>query len=108
MPFGEESANYMLMGRFGNVFLTNGEPEYGLEVEAGEVVRFFFTNVSNTRTFNVSFRPPADPSAPGLPSAPPLAIKMVGSDVGKFERETMVDSIVLAPAERYVVEGLFT
>ena len=108
VPFGDESANYMLMGRFGNVFLTNGEPEYGLEVEAGEVVRFFFTNVSNTRTFNVSFRPTADPSAPILPSAPPLPIKVVGSDVGKFERETMVESVVLAPAERYVVEVLFS
>jgi len=102
VPFGDGSANYMLNGRFGNVFLTNGEPEYGLEVEAGEVVRFFFTNVSNTRTFNVSFRPTADPSAP------PLPIKVVGSDVGKFERETMVESVVLAPAERYVVEVLFS
>ena len=34
-------------------------------------------------------------------------MKVVGSDVGKFERETMVESIVLAPAERYVVEVLF-
>ena len=102
VPFGDESANYMLNGRFGNVFLTNGEPEYGLEVDAGEVVRFFFTNVSNTRTFNVSFRPSADPPAP------PLPIKVVGSDVGKFEREAMVESVVLAPAERYVVEVLFS
>ena len=102
VPFGDESANYMLTGRFGNVFLTNGEPEYGLELDAGEVVRFFFTNVSNTRTFNVSFRPSADPSAP------PLPIKVVASDVGKFERETMVESVVLAPAERYVVEVLFS
>ena len=101
VPFGNESANYMLNGRFGNVFLTNGEPEYGLEVDAGEVVRFFFTNVSNTRTFNVSFRPTADRSAP------PLPIKVVASDVGKFEREAMVESVVLAPAERYVVEVLF-
>jgi FtsP/CotA-like multicopper oxidase with cupredoxin domain len=102
VPFGVESANYMLMGRFGNVFLTNGEPEYGLEVYAGEVVRFFFTNVSNTRTFNVSFRSTADRLAPALP------IKVVASDVGKFERETMVESVVLAPAERYVVEVLFS
>ena len=29
-PFGLESPNYMLMGRFGNFFLTNGEPEYSL------------------------------------------------------------------------------
>ena len=102
VPFGDGSANYMLNGRYGNVFLTNGEPEYGLEVDAGEVVRFFFTNVSNTRTFNVSFRRTTDPTVP------PLPIKVVASDVGKFERETMVESVVLAPAERYVVEVLFS
>jgi len=101
VPFGEESANYMLMGRFGNVFLANGEPEYGLDVEAGDVVRFHFTNVSNTRTFNLSFRPTDDPDAP------PLPIKVIASDVSRFEREAMVESVVLAPAERYVVEVLF-
>ena len=101
VPFGNESSNYMLMGRFGNVFLTNGEPDYGLEVDAGDVVRFFFTNVSNTRTFNLSFRSTAEPDEP------PLLVKVVASDVGKFERETMVESVVLAPAERYVVEVLF-
>jgi FtsP/CotA-like multicopper oxidase with cupredoxin domain len=41
------------------------------------------------------------------PSASPLPIKIVGSDVGKFEREAVVESVVLAPAERYVVEVLF-
>jgi FtsP/CotA-like multicopper oxidase with cupredoxin domain len=101
VAFGDESANYMLMGRFGNVFLTNGEPEYGLDVEAGDVVRFHFTNVSNTRTFNLSFRPTDDPSGE------PLPVKVVASDVGRFERESMVESVVLAPAERYVVEVLF-
>ena len=101
VPFGEESANYMLMGRFGNVFLTNGEPEYGLDVDAGDVVRFHFTNASNTRTFNVAFRPTDDPNGE------PLSIKVIGSDVGRFERESMSESVTLAPAERYVVEVLF-
>jgi suppressor of ftsI len=101
VPYGDESANYMLMGRFGNVFLTNGETEYGLDVEAGEVVRFHLTNVSNTRTFNLSFR------STDQPESAPLTIKAVASDVGRFERESMVESVVLAPAERYVVEVLF-
>ena len=101
VSFGNESANYMLMGRFGNVFLTNGEPEYGLEVEAGDVVRFHFTNASNTRTFNLSFRPTADREGE------PLPIKVVASDVSRFERESMVESVVLAPAERYTVEVRF-
>jgi FtsP/CotA-like multicopper oxidase with cupredoxin domain len=101
VPFGDEAAVHALMGRFGNVFLTNGEPEYALEVDAGEVVRFHFTNASNTRTFNVSFRSTADPEVP------PLPLKVVATDVGKLERETMTESVVLAPAERYVVEVWF-
>jgi len=101
VPFGDESANYMLMGRFGNVFLTNGEPEYGLDVNAGDVVRFHLTNVSNTRTFNLSFRPTDDTEGD------PLPIKVIASDVSRFERESMVQSVALAPAERYVIEVLF-
>lgn len=101
VPFGREAANYMLMGRFGNVFLVNGEPEYGLEVGAGDVVRFHLTNVSNTRTFNLSFQSASDPVAP------PLPIKVVASDVSRFERESFTESVVLAPAERYTVEVRF-
>lgn len=101
VPFGDESANFMLMGRFGNVFLTNGEPEYGLDVDAGDVVRFHFTNVSNTRTFNVAFR------STDRPDDPPLPVKVVASDVSRFERESLVESVTLAPAERYTVEVLF-
>ncbi len=116
--FGDESANYMLMGRFGNEFLVNGEPLYELDVDRGEVVRFYFTNASNTRTFNVSFQqedgPPRDSRAEyavtgamqRVPDAP-LPIKVVGSDVGKFEREQMAESVVIGPAERYVVEVRF-
>jgi FtsP/CotA-like multicopper oxidase with cupredoxin domain len=108
----------MLMGRFGNRFLVNGEPSYELAVARGEVVRFFFTNASNTRTFNVSFQREAGPArssrreyAAGramqaVPEAP-LPIKVVGSDIGKFEREQMVESVVIAPAERYIVEVRF-
>ena len=92
-PFGKEAATHALMGRFGNVLLVNGEPEYELAVGKGEVVRFFLTNVSNTRTFNLSFGE--------------ARIKVVGSDLGKYEREVWAESVVLAPAERYIVEVLF-
>ena len=93
VPFGRERATHALMGRFGNLLLVNGEPEYRLTVDRGEVVRFFLTNVSNTRTFNLSFG--------GAP------IKLVASDIGRFERQAWVESVVIAPAERYVVEVLF-
>ena len=82
------------MGRFGNVFLVNGEPALlAGRVEHGEVVRFYLTNVSNTRTFNLSF--------------PGARMKVVASDVGNFEREEWVESVVIAPAERYVVHVRF-
>ena len=92
-PFGRDRATHAMMGRFGNLLLVNGEPDYRLTVGRGEVVRFFLTNVSNTRTFNVSFG--------GAP------MKLVASDIGKFERQTWVDSVVIAPAERYIVEVRF-
>ena len=93
LPFGTEAATHALMGRFGNVLLVNGEPKYELAVHKGEVVRFFLTNVSNTRTYNLSFGK--------------SRIKVVGSDLGKFEREVWAESVVVAPAERYIVEVLF-
>ena len=93
IPFGKEAPTYALMGRVGNVLTVNGVPNYKLSVKKGEVVRFFFTNVSNSRTYNVSFS--------GAP------MKVVASDVSRFEREERVASVVLASAERYVVEARF-
>ncbi len=93
LPYGDDSPTHALMGRFGNVMLVNGDTAYRLEVDRGEVVRFFLTNVANSRTFNVVFG--------GAP------IKVVASDVSKFEREVAVRSVVIAPAERYVVDVLF-
>jgi FtsP/CotA-like multicopper oxidase with cupredoxin domain len=93
IPFGKEAPDYVLMGRVGNVMLVNGEPHYRMAAAKGEVVRFFLTNVSSSRTYNISFG--------GAP------IKVVAGDVSKFEREERVPSVVLAPAERYVVEVRF-
>ncbi|MBC7790404.1 MAG: multicopper oxidase family protein [Anaerolineae bacterium] len=92
VPYGSEAVSHALMGRFGNVFMINGEPRYRLNVKRGEVVRFFLTNASNARPYNLSF---------GVP------MKIVASDLGKFQREEWVESVVIAPAERYVVEARF-
>ena len=91
--FGAGSPTHALMGRWGNVLLVNGEPRFALDVKRGEVVRFFLTNVSNARVYNVSFGD--------------ARIKLVAGDAGKFEREEWVRSVVIAPAERYVVEVEF-
>lgn len=90
IPYGNESPSNVLMGRFGNVMLTNGVPDYTIDIQQGEVVRYYLTNVANSRTFNVTFG--------GAP------IKIVASDVSKFEREEWVQSVPIGPAERYVVE----
>jgi len=93
VPYGKEHANFALMGRFGNVMLVNGETDYELQVKKGEVVRFFVTNVANTRPFNLSFSG--------------AKMKLVGSDMGTYEKDTFVDSVIIAPAERYIVEVFF-
>lgn len=93
IAWGDVAATHALMGRFGNVMLVNGSMGYNLEVARGEVARFYLTNVANSRTFNVVFD--------GAP------IKVVGSDVSKFEREQWVQSVPIAPAERYIVEVQF-
>ncbi len=93
LPYGKDVSNYSIMGRFGNMMLVNGEPDWKLTARKGDVVRFLFTNVANTRSMNLSFG--------GNP------IKLVGADIGRFEREEMVPAIVIAPAQRYVVEVKF-
>ena len=93
IPFGLEGPDFALMGRLGNVLLVNGEVGWTMEAARGEVARFYITNASNSRTWNLSFG--------GAP------IKVVASDVSRFEREEWVPSVVLSPAERYVVEVRF-
>jgi suppressor of ftsI len=93
LPWGADAPTHALMGRYGNVMLINGSTDYTLSVRRGEVVRFFLTNAANSRIFNVAFG--------GLP------IKIVAGDLGKYERESWTESVVIAPAERYVIEVQF-
>ena len=93
VPYGTDHATHALMGRFGNVLLVNGAAEYQLAARPGEVVRFFLTNVSNTRTFNVAW--------------PKAQMKLVGADIGRYEKEAWVRSITIAPAQRYIVDVRF-
>jgi FtsP/CotA-like multicopper oxidase with cupredoxin domain len=92
--YGLESPTHALMGRFGNVLLVNGEPRWETRVRRGEVVRLFLTNVSSTRVFNLSFQGPT-------------RMKVVASDLSRFEREEWVDNVTIAPAERYIVDVRF-
>jgi FtsP/CotA-like multicopper oxidase with cupredoxin domain len=91
--FSDTKTTHVAMGRFGNVMLVSGEPDLSLTAKRGEVVRFYFTNTANTRVFNVT-----------LPGA---RMKLVGGDSGRYERETLVEEVLLSPSERYVVDVLF-
>jgi FtsP/CotA-like multicopper oxidase with cupredoxin domain len=91
--FREEETTHVAMGRFGNVMLVAGESNLSLEGKRGELVRFYFTNTANTRVFNVT-----------LPGA---QMKLVGADAGHYEREELIDEVLLAPSERVVVDVLF-
>jgi FtsP/CotA-like multicopper oxidase with cupredoxin domain len=86
VPFSPHGTDHVAMGRFGNVLLVGGETRQHLDVARGEVVRFNLTNTANTRVFKVQ-----------LPGA---AMKLVGSDLGRYEYERFVDDVVLAPSER--------
>ncbi len=92
-PFGRTKPDKTLMGRFGNVMLVNAKTSYASNVSKGEVVRYFLTNVSSTRTFRIDFGG--------------AAMKMVGGDNGRYEREHTVESVTLSPSERAIVDVFF-
>jgi FtsP/CotA-like multicopper oxidase with cupredoxin domain len=92
-PFRKSGPNYVAMGRFGNVMLINGETEFSGQAAAGEVVRLYVVNTANTRIFNFAVRG--------------ARAKLIGSDSGRYERETFTDEVLLAPSERAVIDVLF-
>ena len=92
-PFSREETTFAAMGRYGNVLLVGGETKPSFSAQPGEVVRLYLTNTANTRVFNVA-----------LPGA---QLKLVGGDSGRVEREELIESVVLAPSERVVVDALF-
>jgi FtsP/CotA-like multicopper oxidase with cupredoxin domain len=91
--FSRGETTHVAMGRFGDVLLVNGETELSLSASRGEVVRFYLTNTANTRVFRVA-----------LPGA---LMKLAGGDSGHVEHEAFVESVILAPSERVVVDVLF-
>jgi FtsP/CotA-like multicopper oxidase with cupredoxin domain len=92
-PFSRTETTYAAMGRFGNLLLIAGEPHLDLSAKHGEVVRLYFTNTANTRVFNVA--------------VPGAQMKLVGGDSGRVEHEELVDSVILAPSERVIVDVMF-
>jgi FtsP/CotA-like multicopper oxidase with cupredoxin domain len=91
-PFSPVETSYAAMGRFGNVFLTSGDPDLRWEARVGEVVRLWLTNTANTRVFNLAVAG--------------ARMKLVGGDSGRVEHQEFIESVVLAPSERAVVDVL--
>jgi FtsP/CotA-like multicopper oxidase with cupredoxin domain len=92
-PFSRSGPTFVAMGRYGNVMLINGETQFSGQAAAGEVVRLYVVNTANTRIFNFAVRG--------------ARAKLVGGDSGRYERETFVDEVLLAPSERAVIDVLF-
>ncbi len=92
-PFRRAETTHAAMGRFGNVLLVNGEPHPTFSAQRGEVVRYYLINTANTRVFNVGFAA--------------ARMKLVGGDSGRVEHEAFIESVMLAPSERVVVDVLF-
>jgi FtsP/CotA-like multicopper oxidase with cupredoxin domain len=92
-PFSRSGPTFTAMGRFGNVLLLNGEERLEGSVALGEVVRLHLVNTANTRIFNVAI--------------PDARMKLVGGDSGRYQHETFVDEVLLAPSERAIVDVQF-
>ena len=92
-PFSVQGSSHTAMGRFGDVMLVNGETSPRFVARRGEVVRLYLTNTANTRVFRLCI--------------PGARLKLVGSDLGRIEEERMVERLILAPSERWVVDAFF-
>ncbi len=92
-PFSRKYVTHALMGRFGNTQLVNAQLMPTLTGATGEVRRLYILNSASVRTFNFVIAG--------------AKMKLVGGDSGKYEKETFVDGVVVAPSERVVVDVYF-
>jgi FtsP/CotA-like multicopper oxidase with cupredoxin domain len=93
IAINKSGTDYSLMGHYGNILLVNGQQNYNLQAKQGEVVRLYLINSANVRPFNFSIKG--------------LKMKLVGGDSGAYEKATLVDSVILAPSERAIVDVYF-
>ncbi|HEY0706382.1 MAG TPA: multicopper oxidase family protein [Polyangia bacterium] len=78
----------VMLGRQGNVLLVNGRERPSIEVAAGTRERWRFVNVANGRFFNLRFDRP---------------LFVIGWDGGLVPHPYAVDTLLIAPGERYEV-----
>ena len=95
--FYKWKVNKTLMWRFGNIMMINNDENYELQLKTWEKTRMFITNVANTRTFDFTI------SKDWVNQK----LKLVWGDIGRVEKEMIISSQIIAPAERYIVETRF-
>lgn len=93
IEYDKDIVDHVLMGRFGNTMLINGESDYVLEVPQNEILKFYLTNTANTRTFNFEIDG--------------QDLKLVTSDMSDYGESSFVDSVIISPFERRAVEVMF-
>ena len=82
-------ANDLMLGRQGNVLLTNGHSNGRIEVRNGARERWRFVNAANGRYFNLRL--------------PERSLTVIGWDGGLLAEPYSAESILIAPGERYEV-----
>lgn len=97
-PFRTDQVDRTMMGRFGNVNLMNGDTVFRMEAKRKELVRFYLTNASNSRTWNIGISDSVGKQ---------IDLKVVGSDNGAYEWFDLVRTTYLAPGERKILEVRF-
>ena len=90
IALNKDTTSHSLMGHYGNVMLVNGEEKFTFKAKAGEVVRLYVVNAANARPFNFAIRG--------------LKLKLIGADSGGYEKASFVDSVILGPSERVIVD----
>lgn len=97
-PFRAEGADHAMMGRFGNLYLINGDTAFSMTVKRGEVVRFFATNSANARSFNIGLAGTDGAYRP---------LKLIGGDNGAYAWFDKEKNLLIAPGERRIFDAWF-
>ncbi len=90
-PFYKKKIDFAMMGRYGNLSLVNGKEVPTMTVKRGEVIRFYATNVSGARIYNLRL---SDNSL----------LNVVGADNGRSEFSRNLYSHIIAPSERLIFQ----
>ncbi len=90
----KDDTSHSLMGHYGNTLLINGQTNFELNTHKGDVVRLYIVNSANARPFNFAVKG--------------LKMKLVGGDSGVYEKESFVESVILGPSERAIVDVYIT